>query len=515
MAALNHVCMWREKGWKRVTAEEAARIHPGGTVSAKSGLFMCEICGQYVVFTNGKEQSRHFRHSSSEKVKECPERVFGAYGYAPEEHELPIRIVNITNRSFSFEMGFIPVDSRLLTSKLQIIIKPNSSTSHYYYAKERLNLDGITYLPIGNVPTESYGIEIAGAANADMIHQYWPRNIQGIDPKGTVFDATTGKKLVYDADVVVDKKYYLLHKGSIFYRHISHVTCREICRQMISGEVWYVYEVVANDYDMEAAKFFMDYHCRLTEEPISIQPVWPVYVEGPYIIKHSRKCMVIHLTGNVTTTQVYPYAPSRNLPCAKGMVLEIDCNRRQQLISAGRTKALQYAYFWQEPLMQSTESPTAVVTDLHDIPIECGENHKLPDQKILRITIPYDGMLVIRQDEAIIDKCKLKAQTATEIDNIAWNMELSIYVGMDAVWEACFCKEINHSIIDEAAILHRLVSCNGQQMPVSHTIGSLAARLYDYPRIRQWLYKCIRRGYISRRAHQELQAFIRKIELNN
>ena len=34
MATLNHVSMWLEHGWTRVTAAEAAKIHPGGTASA-------------------------------------------------------------------------------------------------------------------------------------------------------------------------------------------------------------------------------------------------------------------------------------------------------------------------------------------------------------------------------------------------------------------------------------------------------------------------------------------------
>lgn len=38
MASLTHVCMWSDHGWKRITAEQAARLHPGGTVSARSGL---------------------------------------------------------------------------------------------------------------------------------------------------------------------------------------------------------------------------------------------------------------------------------------------------------------------------------------------------------------------------------------------------------------------------------------------------------------------------------------------
>ena len=45
MASLTHVCMWHENGWKRISAEEAAGLHPVGTVSACSGLFMCELCG--------------------------------------------------------------------------------------------------------------------------------------------------------------------------------------------------------------------------------------------------------------------------------------------------------------------------------------------------------------------------------------------------------------------------------------------------------------------------------------
>ena len=74
---LTHVCMWSEHGWKRITAKKAARLHAGGTVSAHSGLFMCELCGQYVTLTDGEIRTRHFRHSAAEKDKDCPERTFG------------------------------------------------------------------------------------------------------------------------------------------------------------------------------------------------------------------------------------------------------------------------------------------------------------------------------------------------------------------------------------------------------------------------------------------------------
>lgn len=73
MASLTHVCMWSDHGWKRITAEQAARLHPGGTVSARSGLFMCELCGQYVTLTDGDINVRYFKHSAYEKSKDCPD----------------------------------------------------------------------------------------------------------------------------------------------------------------------------------------------------------------------------------------------------------------------------------------------------------------------------------------------------------------------------------------------------------------------------------------------------------
>ena len=100
MASLTHVCVWSKNGWKRITPEEVAREHSRGGVSARSGIFMCSLCGQYVTFFNGRVQAPHFRHSSAEADKSCPERMYVHgydYTYAAGEHELPIRIVNVTD----------------------------------------------------------------------------------------------------------------------------------------------------------------------------------------------------------------------------------------------------------------------------------------------------------------------------------------------------------------------------------------------------------------------------------
>ena len=149
MASLTHVCMWSENGWKRISAEQAAQLHPGGTVSARSGLFMCELCGQYVTLTDGDIRTRYFKHSAFEKSKDCPERTFGSgyvVVYDENEHELPIRIKDISTSSFGFEIGLIRVPENLLTDDLRIEIRPEGdNVTSYIFAKERINVQGLTY----------------------------------------------------------------------------------------------------------------------------------------------------------------------------------------------------------------------------------------------------------------------------------------------------------------------------------------------------------------------------------
>jgi len=75
MASLIHVCMWSDNGWKRITAEQAARLHPGGTVSAHSGLLMCELCGQYVILTDGDislDLTHSLLYDAARRKQICP-----------------------------------------------------------------------------------------------------------------------------------------------------------------------------------------------------------------------------------------------------------------------------------------------------------------------------------------------------------------------------------------------------------------------------------------------------------
>lgn len=411
MASLTHVCMWSDNRWKPIAAEKAAMLHPGGTVSAHSGLFMCELCGQYVILTDGNSNRRHFRHSAYEKSKDCPERTFGAgysVSYGSQEHDLPIRITNVSSSSFRFEVGLIRAPISSLSKDFRIEIKPKGASDVcYVFTKERLNSDSITYLPIGERPFENYTLIFQNGS--DELRRFWPTEMKGIDPEGTLFEKASGRKLSYDADVEIGKEYYLLKRGGIFGKPRNSVRIQEITQKRFGWENWILYVVSAAVFHEDAARFYLDFHCRLTDCPVSLQPVWPLSVEGNYIIKHNQKKMYMLVEGNVAAFKTFPSATVRQLNCKSSQpkLYEVSCSDRQQLISVGRTQALEYIYFWREPLDQEGLRPEVSVTDLAGAAVDPGETDVLPQNKTLCFKSTFDGELIVFHEDRVVDNLKV------------------------------------------------------------------------------------------------------------
>ena len=506
MASLTHVCMWSDNNWKHITAEEAAQLHPGGTVSANSGLFMCELCGQYVTLVDGDRMVRHFRHSAAEKSKDCPERTFGAgyvVYYKSNEYDLPLRLVNISPTDFRLELGLISIPDELISSSMRITGSfPNVTNNHFTYSGERLNQGGITYLNVGDIPHEAYKIMVTGCDN--KIYRFWPRVVDGVDPQGTLFEKSTGKKLGTDADVVVGQPYDRLTRG-ISEKKAKHIKVEEICRKTISWNTWRVYQVEALDYDEKTARFFLDYHCRLTEHPIEIHPIWPVSVQNPYVVKHCDNRLTIYFKGNATA-HVFP--ETRVTAFHNSTVREVICNSRQQLISLGRARALQYTYFWKDDLIYPTAAPKLVITDISGNNVNPGEQNQLPPGRRIRITAGFDGCVVVKNGTRTINKRKLRANTSTELDELSYGLSVSIIVGCDCLAEISFTKRKAKIAANDEAVFAELLNSGGRTIPVSHTIGALAMQLTDYPKVRSWLYGCIRNGSMNESAYRKLQHLV-------
>lgn len=519
MASLIHVCMWSDKGWKRITAEQAVKLHPGGTVSAHSGLFMCELCGQYVSLTDGTVQTRHFRHSAYEKSKNCPERVFGAnyqIPYSSQEHDLPIRITGISSASFRFEIGLVRIPIDLLGRDFRIEIKPKGiSGTPYVFTKERLNYKGITYLPIGERPFEKYTLNVKNGSN--KLFEFWPAEINGIDPEGTLFEKSSGKKLTYDADVEIEKEYYLLKRGYLRRRSYSSIQIREIAQKQFGWESWTLYIVSASEFSEESARFFLDFHCRLTDHPVSFQLIWPLCVEGNYTVKLSQDSMYMLVKGNVTTVKAFPSTVVHQLNYNSDYpkLYEICCSSRQQLVSAERTQTLQYTYVWQEPLNEAGLSPAVLVTDLSGFEIAPGESNTLPRCKALLFKSAFDGEIIISNESRIMEKRKIHADRPLELDGLSYNMSVQVVIGLDIVWKINFKKRSDSAKENEFKILEQITNtAAGIFIPAPHSLRNILAGMSCYPQICQWIRKCIREGTINEQSYRRLQKVYRSIGTN-
>ena len=515
MSSLTHVCIWSENKWKRITADEAAK-KLSGTVSAHLRLFMCELCGQYVILTGGDKREPYFKHNKSETNKDCPERTFGSappLTYNNQEHDLPIRITNVSSSSFSFEIGLIRAPTCFFNNDFRIEIKPKGVTdTGYIFTDEHINFNKITFLPIGERPFEKYTLSYKNA-NKEL-SEFWPCEIDGIDPQGTLFEKSSGIKLSYDADVEIEKKYYLLLQDECpFSKANSGIDILMIGQKIFASERWTLYEISASTFSEDVARFFLDFHCRLTDRPLSLKLVWPPFIEGKYLIKHNQNSMYMLVEGNVSTVNTFPNATInelRNNP----KVYEIRCtDLQQQLISVGRTHALEYTYFWREPLTKIYSQPEVTVTDISGNIIESGETHILPKNKTLGFKSLYYAEIIVSDEIGSIYKYDLPAEKYKDITTISYGLTIKVIIGLDVIWKINFRKKIPVNTIDEVNYLKYLTSASEVLIPAPHSLNNILIKMNGYPLICNWIRKCIKNGTISEKSYRRLQDFYRNLNI--
>lgn len=509
---LTHVCMWSEHGWISITADEAARLHPGGTVSARSGLFMCELCGQYVTLTDGNIRDRYYKHSAEEKSKDCPERSFAVTtttSFQAGAHTLPIRLNWLSAERFDIQIGLLPVPDGLIENHLSEKLTIESSGwghSCYQYLLSRLNPENITYISVGGTPCSKY--RLIPPKTVVGIEGYWPLQIDGISPQGALFDPVGGKMLPEDADTQINHKYYLL----VPYTLPSKKQSIDISLKCKTGSIprWYVYEVCAKAFDESAARFFLDYRCRLTESIVSFLQIWPNCMRTPYFIRQNAEELYFLLRGEATS-KVFPETLLRTFALdnvEKAHVLFINSHERQQLLSAGRTKVLRYTYLLKDSLDQVTSLPDITITDKHGNRIEPGEQESMPIEKTICIHSEFDGIVCVRLHGTVIEQIGLKADSLIEVVIPSWGTEIAVTQGLDCVWEARFARKAKKKLVDGDYLYEQLIRCGDPTIPISHSVGSALKRMSTSPKVKRWLNKCIREGEISYKAYRKLQDLI-------
>ena len=483
--SLEHVYRWSDHRWKYITLKEAADQFPY-TVNAWSGMFYCGLCGQEVTLTGpSKKVQRHFRHRPGNEEDYCEDRS-KALGLSQgmsmkDTRGLPLRIKFRESGGFELELGFILTPNISLETLEGCKVKI-SPIDRNYLLSEHLQEGTITYLSVGSVPEQTYHVSIT--PQKKELAKLWPESVDGVSKQGTLFDSSTGKKLPFGAYVKAEHKYYLLTQQ-------EPEGCSDVsfyCKCNVSG--WRVY-TLSFSFTKEAAKYLLKhYNCLLSENEAAMIPLWPVCIETPYLLKYDEAYnapLWFFLQGDAAI-KTYPYAHKD----IDGRLYAISCSERQQLLAAGRMKILRYMYLWKDDaaLAKETDFPEVQVTD--------------SEKNSLTVTPPYDGYALVMDGAEVVERYTLSAGSKTVIQGVKYGSVVEVYQGLDLVRRIEFKRPVREDVGRDEQLRKALETAGGESISVPHTLGGLAVKMRNYPRVKRWLAKCVRRGVMSEKAYKIL-----------
>jgi len=510
MSSLNHVRRWNGTEWIPISSEEAAKEYHF-TCPAENRQFVCALCGQYVSFVVGVRQEPHFRHSAAEKSKDCLERSHGinlAHIDLVREHHLPIKIKNAAYSHFSFELGFPKLPGELLDHISKIhISSANSKEETHIYAGQRLVLDGMTYLSVGEEPSVFYDICVEGADAS--LRKYWPTRTRGVK-NGTLFIKNTGRMLPPHSDVTVGEIYYLLHHRSIC-TPCSGITVRPVTHRYTESKTWRIYEVCALSYTEDVARFFLDLEgYRLTPRPIFLLPFFPLCAMDDMTVHFHGEQLVFHMRG-VSRVQTQPRIPLTEISCGADSKLISFCTTEDHLrVVAGHMSALVEFDCWRATGASAMDAPPVCVMDASGAEVQGGVVAHLP-RGGLRIHTHYDGTVIQYRNGIVAAQEKLAANREIRWDRMTYGTELQIVIGCDVLWALRLerpCVQLSRSV---EHFLHCLQRDRGRRIKPPHNLAILIYELKAYPALCTWIRQCTRSGWMSERAYKKLKTFADRV----
>ncbi len=505
--ALTHVCMWEEsiRGYRSVSIDEATERYPY-TVSAESGIFACRLCGQSVCLTRPGERIRYFKHTSSAKTKECEDRSLIYDRRVPpiltalSSHPMPIRI-DISQSGFRLEIGFFSLADIKPRSKCEVICIKTRTGKTFTYSFDRISQSGVTYLGVGDVPSETYSLSYSEATT--NLLQYWPLSAAGIPSTGAIFDVVTQKMIPEDGRTS-GKCFYLLTRERLRRWMVPvQLSLDSVCESVGSG-CWNVYQLTVHMITQSVAQFFLRWSVWLTESPTEFFPIWPPYVEYTPFLCPSEAEMYIYLRSDTAGLEIYPRTYCPGVLVTDGRLYKIAAMNRAQLVSVGRLGADGFSYVSKRKFDQQAVAPTIRVVDAAETVLDQDVYTNFSHRRRINITTPFDGKVVVWRSGVVSEVRNLCADKTITIAPPASQFEIRIYQGCDCVRTIRFEKSQQQSMPTDSLFVAQLQTCSGSKMAVSHSLGAIANKLRDCPETRNWLYAQIRNGEMTRQAYRLL-----------
>ena len=494
--SLQHVCMWTDHGWQRVTTEIAAERGRGRTISAESGLLKCELCGQNVTFVCGHIYRPFFKHSRGEYDKNCPERTFVSPNQ--ERNNLlqtiknihPLRLVVGTGYSFYVEIGLNPIDPSILDrikGETFSIVSDDRSRNTYLFG--RVNSDAITYFKVKQPLSTYFDIDIESDCNINL--SIWQQRIPG-PGEHALFQANGGRYVHQFSEVTLGKKYYLVTEKSYFSRQnavmVDELKCYGRTR---------LYTVTAVQFNQKAAEFFLDLHYYLTDSPVEYTVLWPPIVQNSETIMFSTHYLYLLVKGD-GECEMYPERKNNVYRIGDVSLTKVVLSNLQQILYVSKNShLLTYSYLKKDSRTYTDYSYEEIkVYDEKKNQIIPGSiSEKLPKELVFKLK--YDGILEIIVNGFLEDTLEIKADIDQRIYPLKRNREYRIYIGIDCGWYL--------SILSEPTFSKRSINDKKlREKTINHSFGNIMQNMNDFPLSKCWIRKCIKKGSMPKDAYDLL-----------
>ncbi len=497
---LERVLMFdNSNGWMPVTADKAAEIHPGGTVPASSGLFMCDKCHKYVYFADGEKKRRYFGHSRGDDKsdKECEDRAKQiANRYDPRQKLKGVLKIEFKKNKFDFSIGLILPNPTSAKGTIEII--PSSGNS-FIYNLSRFGENTFSFFYVGNYPAKSYRIE----TKCQHILSF-PQQVEGINDRITIFDKNTGKKLPEWTNVQVKKSYLMLCKGQ-YLEWCTNITHYFVCQY--GG--FTLYEFYANEFSRSASDFFYNLKFVLTSFQSKLFPLWPIYKNSPYIVFHNSKQMFVYAQGENINPRIFPMRNFTGFELdMHSTLLEIQCSGREQVLVLNQFNPdIKQITLWESDLTNTASLPNVEIKDLRGNVIIDDAVIELPYKNTLLVSADFDGFVLFYHADRLVEKRHLKSETSSEFNSVYFGDKLEIYQGLDKIRTVEFISNKMPGDLNEASFVRMLEQCKGDFIAAPRCLGVRLDRR-KYPLIYKWLYKTIRSGIVSEKALKLYKKFL-------
>lgn len=492
-----------EIGWRHITIEEACKKYDY-TVPARCDYFECELCGERVGLA--KAQTRYFFHEHSNS-RDCEDRQIQMdsyernYVHSLSSHTMPLRI-ETHDETFELKIGFFYPPNSAKCEMIKITGKPN--TKPFQYSFERILGKGISYLSVGDVPSESYQLEYIDAESG--LEEYWPIEIPGVNKRsGAFFDCAHDQRMIRPGGRACSGyTYYFLHCDPIYFNLFPDIDWIEVAKKRINSNLtWHLYRVRAKNFSRNAADFFMRYSVYLREKPSDFYPIWPVYVRDPYFIYHNSDYIFLYLQGDDMTLESYPSGVASRVTEIQddAKIYRLRTQEKEQLVSIGRSGLLGFAYLMRRQLGKTIQPPKIMLADCDGNELKDETYSKIPRRKYISVRCNYDGRAVAQRNGKIVRIYELTGGEHLIIDSLSFGTEIDFYQGLDCVRTIRFEQEVTaEETFNDEVLVKRLMSRKEPMIPVTHAIAVIASGYAKYPKTKRWLYATIRQGKISRKA---------------